>query len=309
MKIHGECLPCLLRQTLQTARICHCPPYQQIQILQAVATVIAEMDPMQSPPANAHFVYRRIADITGCEDPYYHKKRASNRQALQIVPNLRQEIRGTEQELLSAVRFAIAGNIMDYGAFENFDIEAALARSRSEILAVDHFGALSDALNRMPKGSAILYLTDNCGEIVYDTLLVEYLYRRGFVLTIAVKDGPIINDALREDAMEAELDKYGQIITNGGRYPGTELAHCSSQFLEYFKEADLVIAKGQGNFESLSEVDRDIFFLLTIKCAVAAQHMAELAGIAPERLKGGGEMAVYYSGKNNRTGGKNEDTN
>ena len=308
MKIHGECLPCLLRQSLQTARISHCSPSQQIHILQAVATVIAEMDPRQSPPANARPVYRRIAELTGCEDPYYHKKRASNQQALQIVPSLRQEIRGTEQELLSAVRFAIAGNIIDYGAFETFDIEAALTRSRSAILAVDHFGALSDALDRMPQGSTILYLADNCGEIVYDALLIEYLYRRGFVLTIAVKDGPIINDALMEDALEAGLDKYGQIITNGGRYPGTELAHCSPQFLECFTAADLVIAKGQGNFESLSEVDRDIFFLLTIKCAVAAQYMAELAGIAPERLKGKGEMAVYYSGKNNRPGGKNEDT-
>ena len=96
---------------------------------------------MQSPPANAHAVYRKIAELTGCEDPYYHKKRASNQQALQIVPGLRQEIQGTEQELLSAVRFAIAGNIIDYGAFETFDIDAALARSRSAILAVDHFAA------------------------------------------------------------------------------------------------------------------------------------------------------------------------
>lgn len=308
MKIHGECLPCLLRQTLRTARLSHCSPDLQIHILQAVATVIAQIDPMQSPPANARPVYRRIAEITGCEDPYYHTKRTSNHQALQIVPGLRQEILGTEQELLSAVRFAIAGNIIDYGACETFDIDAALTRSRSEILAVDHFGALSEELNQMPKGSSILYLADNCGEIVYDTLLVEYLYRRGFVLTIAVKDGPIINDALTEDALEAGLDKYGQIITNGGRYPGTELAHCSLQFLECFQAADLVIAKGQGNFESLSEVDRDIFFLLTIKCPVAAQHMTELAGLAAKNLKGKGEMAVYYSGNNNRTGGKDEDT-
>ena len=82
--------------------------------------------------------------------------------------------------------------------------------------------------------------------------------------------------------------------------PGTELDKCSPQFLEYFKAADLVIAKGQGNFESLSEVDRDIFFLLTIKCAVAAQHMTELAGVEPEKLPGKGEMAVYYSGQNNK---------
>ncbi len=308
MKIHGECLPCLLRQTLRTVRLTHCSHDQQMDILQAVSRVIAEMDPLQSPPANALSVYSKIAELTGCEDPYYHKKRESNQQALQIVPTLRQEIQGMEQELLSAVRFAIAGNIIDYGAFETFDVDAALTRSRSASLAVDHFDVLSDALDRLTKGSTILYLTDNCGEIVYDALLLEYLERRGFALTIAVKDGPIINDALVEDALEAGLDKYGRIITNGGRYPGTELDNCSPQFLEYFKSADVVIAKGQGNFESLSEVDRDIFFLLTIKCAVAAQHMAELSGVELEKLPGKGEMAVYYSGKNNESGGKNEDT-
>lgn len=299
MKIHEECLPCLLRQTLRTARLCRCAHDLQFRILQEVSLVIAGMDPSQSPPANALSVYRKIAELTGCEDPYYHKKRESNQQALQIVPGLRQEIQGTEQELLSAVRFAIAGNIIDYGAFETFDIEEALARSRSTNLAVDHFAALSEAFDRLTQESTIIYLTDNCGEIVYDTLLVEYLQRRGFNLIIAVKEGPIINDALVEDALEAGLDKYGRIITNGGRYPGTELDNCSPQFLEYFKAADLVIAKGQGNFESLSEVDRDIFFLLTIKCAVAAQHLAELSGVAQEKLPGKGEMAVYYSRKKN----------
>ncbi len=299
MKIHGECFPCLLRQTLRTARLTHCSSEQQIQLLQAVSRIIAEMDVTQSPPANAHAVYRRIAELTGSEDPYYHQKRASNRQALKIVPGLRAEIRGTEQELLSAVRYAIAGNIIDYGAFETFDIDAALARSQSTTLAVDHFGALSDALDRMVTGSTVLYLADNCGEIVYDSLLIEYLQGCGFEIIIAVKEGPIINDALVEDALEAGLDKFGRIITNGGRYPGTELEECSSQFLEYFNTADLVIAKGQGNFESLSEVDRDIFFLLTIKCLVAAQHMTELAGVGSESLQGKGEMAVYYSGKKN----------
>jgi hypothetical protein len=296
MKTHVECLPCLLRQALQVARLTLCSEYQQVHILQAVSSVIAEMDVRKSPPANATLVYSKIAEITGCEDPYYEKKSACNEQALRIVPSLRQEIRGSDHELSSAVRFAIAGNIIDYGASETFDIEAALARSRSAKMAVDHFPQFVNALSRLPKGSTILYLTDNCGEIVYDSLLVEYLHRSGFDITIAVKSGPIINDALVEDALAAGLDKYGRIITNGGRFPGTELEECSSRFLECFYAADLVIAKGQGNFESLSEVDRDVFFLLTIKCVAAAQHMAELSGANADKLVGQGEMAVYYSG-------------
>lgn len=296
MKTHVECLPCLLRQALQVARITDCSKDLQMHIVQEVSLIIAGLDSTKSPPANAYPVYSKIAEITGCEDPYYEKKISSNQQAMNIVPGLRQEIQGTDNEFLSAVRFAIAGNIIDYGAFETFDIEAALERARSVRLAVDHFPQLADAVNRLTKGSKILYLTDNCGEIVYDSLLIGYLYRQGFDITIAVKDGPIINDALVEDARAAGLDNYGRIITNGGRFPGTELAGCSPQFLDCFKAADLVIAKGQGNFESLSEIDRDIFFLLTIKCAVAAQYMAELSGVSTETLKGIGEMAVYYSG-------------
>ncbi len=296
MKTHVECLPCLLRQALQVARITHCSEEQQLHILQAVSTIIAGLDVRKSPPANANPIYRKIAEITCCEDPYYEKKRTSNEQALLIVPGLRQEIRGTDHELSSAVRFAIAGNIIDYGAFETFDVEAALERSRSTSLAVDHYPQLAEAIARLSKDSRILYLTDNCGEIVYDSMLLEYLYQRGFDITIAVKDGPIINDALREDALVAGLDRYGRIISNGGRFPGTELEKCSPQFIDVFNKAELIISKGQGNFESLSEVDRDIFFLLTIKCAVAAQHMAALSGVSVDRLSGNGEMAVYYSG-------------
>jgi damage-control phosphatase, subfamily I len=299
MKIHAECFPCLLRQALQVARICRCSEGQQLHILQAVSSVIAGLDVQKSPPANAQPIYRKIAEITGCEDPYAALKRLSNQQALKNLSALRQEIRGTDDELLSAVCFAIAGNIIDYGASEHFDIAAALERSRTDVLAVDHSNQFSEAVMRLKKGDKVLYLADNCGEIVYDSLLIEYLYQRGFALTVAVKDGPIINDALMEDALFAGLDRYAQIISNGGRFPGTELGECSPQFEEIFRAADLVIAKGQGNFESLSEVDRDVFFLLTIKCPVAADHMAELSGEGKDRLRGSGEMAVYYSAKKN----------
>ncbi len=296
MKTHVECLPCFMRQALRVAHIIKCSEKQQFAILQAVSLVIAGLDVTKSPPANARSIYRKIAEITGCEDPYYDKKRAGNQQAKRIVHSLRQEIQGTDHELLSAVRFAIAGNIIDYGASDSFDVEAVLTESRSACFAVDHFSQFANALQNLAIGSNILYLADNCGEIFFDSLLVEYLHRRGFNITIVVKEGPIINDALLEDALDAGLDKFSRIITNGGRFPGTELAECPSRFVDLFNTANLVISKGQGNFESLSEAERDIFFLLTIKCTVAAQHMAGICGADTDRLRGKGEMAVYYSG-------------
>jgi damage-control phosphatase, subfamily I len=201
-------------------------------------------------------------------------------------------------QLTTALRFIIAGNCIDYGAFTNVDILKALDRSRNSTFVVDHSTQLRDRIASLKQGATVLYLADNSGEIVYDCLLIEYLFRHGFAITIAVKDGPIINDALTEDALAANLDRFGRIISNGSRCPGTVLDQCSAEFRQIFASTDLVIAKGQGNFESLSEVDREIFFLLMLKCRVAARHMAELAEIDPANLPGQGEMAVYCSAMN-----------
>ncbi len=297
MKTAAECFPCFLRQALQVSRVCGCGPELQVQTVKRIAAVVAGLDPALSPPANARAVYRALSELTGCADPYLQEKKKSNEQALAIVPALRREIEDSADELQMAIRFAIAGNIIDYGAFQTFDIDQALEDSRKKVPAIDHSRVLLDRIDNLRRGSQVLYLADNCGEIVYDSLLIEYLFRRGYSLTVAVKDGPIINDALHEDALAAGLDRYARIISNGSRCPGTVLGDCSVELREIFSTADLVIAKGQGNFESLSEVDREIFFLLTVKCPVAARHMAELTGEDQALLPGRGEMAVFHSAK------------
>jgi uncharacterized protein with ATP-grasp and redox domains len=299
MRTDVECLPCFVRQSLQVARIAGCAHPMQLAVVQKVAALAAVLDVALSPPANAGLLYRAIADITGCEDPYRLLKQTSNSQALQILPALRREIRGSASEFTMAVRFAIAGNIIDYGAFASFDILGALEKCRHHPPVVDHTALLKSRVEKLRPADKVLYLADNSGEIVYDLLLLEYFSRYGPKITVAVKDGPIINDALVEDARAAGLDQVARIISNGTRCPGTVLAQCSEEFRQAFAAADLVISKGQGNFESLSEVDREIFFLLTIKCPVAARHLAERAGVEAALLPGQGEMAVYFSAKNN----------
>ena len=293
MKMDVECLPCFVRQALQVARIAECSPELQLRVVQKIATIVASLDIHLSPPANAGYIYQAIAEITGCEDPYRRLKTISNAEAIKVVPMLYREIEASASPVTTILRFAIAGNSIDYGAFAGVDILAALDRCRTSPFAVDHIACLHDRIVSLKKGAVVLYLTDNSGEIVYDSLLIEYLFRRGFAIIIAVKDGPIINDALLEDALAAGLDRFGRIISNGSRCPGTVLDQCSVEFRQIFASADLVISKGQGNFESLSEVDREIFFLLMLKCGVAARHMAELAGVDAANLPGQGEMAVF----------------
>jgi hypothetical protein len=256
------------------------------------------MEMSLTPPENSVAVYAAIARVTGCADPYLALKKASNEQALAILPELIREVAGSEVPLIAALRLAIAGNIIDYGALRSFDVGGALARARAMDLAIDASRELFELACRLPEKSRVLYLADNCGEIVYDSLVIRCLVDLGLEVTVAVKEGPIINDALLADALACGLDRYARIITNGTACPGTPLASCSAEFLQAFRAADLILAKGQGNFETLSEAvaesDAEIFFLLTIKCPVVGAHLARLTGKSVADLPGHGEMVLYY---------------
>lgn len=302
MKTAVECLPCFLRQAARVAEIAGCSQDLRIKVVQAVAGYLATLDLQQSPPANAEAVYRIIAEISGCDDPYLPIKKHSNQQALKVAASLKAEHGQQPIPFSLALRLAIAGNAIDYGAFAQIEIDKVLAACGGAAMAVDHSALLHQRLDRLKIGDRVLYLADNCGEIVYDRFLVRHLCALGLQVIVAVKDGPIINDALSADAREAGLDRYARLISNGSRCPGTVLSRCSPEFLELFASAELVLAKGQGNFESLAECGREVFFLLLLKCPVAAAHMAGLLGRGASDLPGRGEMVVYCSAMSNFRG-------
>ena len=130
MKTHEDCLPCYLRQALRVARICSDDADEHQRVVAAVHDLLADLDLQETPPANAIRIYAAIAEVTGCPDPYREVKRRSNEQAMQVLPVLRKEVQRAESPLAAAVRFAIAGNIIDYGACAEIDAEAAFARCR-----------------------------------------------------------------------------------------------------------------------------------------------------------------------------------
>ncbi|WP_163339120.1 DUF89 domain-containing protein [Desulfopila sp. IMCC35008] len=296
MKTSVDCLVCFVRQGLRVARMYGCSETVQREVVQELGRLLPQLDMEATPPANSMPVYQTINRIIGCKDPYFDVKRMENRRALGRIETLRKEVRESTEPLRVACGYAIAGNIIDYGAFSQGMIEEALSSPDEFQYSLDHYQQLEAAINELVEGDSVFYLADNCGEIIYDSLLVELLAQKGLQVTVAVREDAIINDALLEDAQVAGLDRAASLIRSGVVCPGSPLDQCSEEFKEHFFSADLVISKGQGNFETLSEVNRDIFFLLTVKCNVVGKHLAEIAGVKENVVAGKGEMVVYYSG-------------
>ena len=275
MKSALDCIPCLVRQALETARFVSPNEDIHLKVMRRVLRLTADMDMSDSPPAVARQIHSHLRDITGVDDPYLQAKQRFNRMALDMLPELYQRLKTAADPFALAVRLAIAGNVIDMGVYG--DLTPEQARDSISVCLQEPFcgdiAALKQAIDR---AGSILYLTDNAGEIAFDRLLVEQLPRER--VTLAVKGGPVINDAVLADAREVGLPDLVTVIDNGARVPGTILPACSPAFRRTFEQADLIIAKGQGNFESLSDVQAPIFFLFKVKCRVIADHVGLATG-------------------------------
>jgi uncharacterized protein with ATP-grasp and redox domains len=288
-----DCVPCFARQALDAARAASADPLLHERILRDVLGMIAAGDLNQPPPAFAQRMHRRLRELTGVPDPYRAEKDHSNHLALELLPDLSARISTAADPFKPAVRFAAAGNIIDLAAktgISECDIKSAIESAVTEPFV----GDLSSFHAATAAASSILYLTDNAGEIVFDRLLIEQL-PAGRV-TVVVRGAPVINDATKADAEAAGLDQIAEIIDNGSDAPGTVLEDCSTEFRKRFESADVIIAKGQGNYETLSNTHRSIFFLLKIKCPVVALR----TGIAV------GTQALIHIGPEGGTGQSGE---
>ena len=276
MKTYLECIPCFVRQTLEVARMTTDDTSVHERALREVLHHAAEMDMSASPPAMGRAIHRIVRRITGVADPYMEQKKRFNAFALGLYPEFSLRIEESADPLSAAVHLAAAGNIVDLGVKSGLDqqqIYEALEHALTDTLDPSELEAFRDGVQ---KATDILYLGDNTGEIVFDRMLIERLPREK--ITFAVRGKPIINDALMQDAIDTGIANLVPVIDNGSDVPGTILAECSPEFTERFRRADMIIAKGQGNYETLSDVDAPITFILKIKCPVIAQDASRELG-------------------------------
>jgi len=272
MKTYLDCYPCLLRQALDAARLAGADERQQKAVLERVLDVLKQVGPLSTPPEIGDRVHRIVRQEVGDEDPYRAVKEASTRQSLALYPRLKALLAEADDPLEVGVRLSIAGNIIDLGPTREYELWNTVERVLAQPFAIDDRGALRAAIAR---AGQVLYLADNAGETVFDRLLIEVL---DLPVVYAVKGGPVLNDATRKDALAAGVNQAAEVISTGSDAPGTILSRCSAGFRQLYEEAELVIAKGQANYETLSTEGAKVFFLLQTKCPVIARDVGAPVG-------------------------------
>jgi len=278
-----DCLPCFMRMVVKEARLA-CPdnPGLQRELALEWGATLGKLDLTQPPPAIAAILGKLIKSRTGCGDLYCDDKKEANKWVQSLIPELRtrleRERRTAEGDPLAlALELAIIGNYIDRGVEIEFDFEGEI-RNVSGTISADVLHLLKAKATR---GATVLLLGDNTGEIVLDMLLVGELKRRGCVVTHVVRSKPVLNDATMEDAVAVGMADLCEVIESGVDTPGTILEHCTPEFLERMRAADLIISKGQGNFESLQGRWEGIFCAFKVKCKrVAAETGLELGSSA-----------------------------
>lgn len=275
VKTELECLPCFHGQIARTLNHAGINGSRGREITRKAEAAIESASLDEIPARTTTIIHRILRQETGA-DPYKKIKDAYNRIALEKLPALRERAAGTADRLEGSVRVAIAGNVIDFGIYEKIDLDRAIDESFLLPLSAAEYRSFSVAINSAHR---ILYLCDNAGEIVFDRVLIETLRDRGKDVTVAVKGAPVINDATLADADAAGLAESAVVIDNGNDGIGTLLEACSPRFMDVYRAADLVISKGQANFETLAgSGDARIFYLFMVKCPVVAKALGRENG-------------------------------
>ncbi len=280
MKTTYDCIPCIVSHIVHVAKMVTMDDDLRREIIKKTLAEVVDADFSITPPEQARLFHKIIRKVTGVNDPYREVKDCSTKFALELLPFFRDVIATKSDRFDAIVRLVIGGNIIDYGADKDFQLDSA----KQKILDVFDMPLDMDAVRQlehaMNSAKTILYIADNCGEAVFDRLLIEP-YREKIIL--GVRGEPILNDITMREVAESGLEGLPvRIVDTGDMTPGVSINHSSREFMDEMFNADLVVAKGQGNFETLSDYDRPIFFLLRSKCKVISA------------LLGGGELGSLH---------------
>ncbi|HHU40553.1 MAG TPA: DUF89 family protein [Propionibacterium sp.] len=269
MQLFLDCYPCLLRQVLQAARIASTDEATQARIMDEAMLTLTQHHTFTTAPALAQTMHEIVQRHSGLTDPYQQIKARDMRAALRLEPFLTAFVDAGPDRLSRSLKLAATGNVMDSALYSNLDIESCVAAELDKPFARFDLEAFEAELVGV---RTVLIVGDNAGEAVFDKVLARELAKTHEVI-FAVRGRPIINDVTADDAHLVGIDAHARILSTGCAAPGAILDACSDEFRSVFARADLVISKGQGNFEALSDAPRTLFFLLKAKCSKVAQEL------------------------------------
>ncbi|MCE5215652.1 ARMT1-like domain-containing protein [bacterium] len=276
MKARNACIPCMLSQAYNTAVQCTDDRELQRRILDETMRRYTGVDLTLTPGEHSQVAFELCRELSGVHDPYHRLKTESNEAALELYPALKERLAHSADPLRDALLLAVAGNIIDLAIASRFDLVEDIVKQIDRGFDVEELEAFRAALGR---ARSVLYLADNCGEIVFDRLLVEVIGPERVALM--VKAGPIVNDAMLEDAEQVGLTDLCRVVDTGSNYFGFPWGIVSEQARQEFAAADLVISKGHANFETVSELGPEgdkVWYLLKVKCDEVASELQAQCG-------------------------------
>ncbi|MBR6683865.1 MAG: DUF89 family protein [Firmicutes bacterium] len=282
MKMHDECIPCLVSQVIKTAHLTGAQDRETLY--KQVFAYMATLDFNKTNPEVAGDTYAMLKKHIGNDDPYKEVRDYFNNLILQLLPKIRARIEIAADPFKAALQYASAANIIDFSPAHSGELVTTetvtelLDQATTLPFVIDHTKQLQTDLK---KAKTLLYLGDNCGEICLDKLLIENIKHQNPDLNIyfGVRGAPVVNDSTEEDAYKVGMNELATIVSNGDISQGSVIEHTSPEFQEIYHKADLVIAKGQANYETLSDrLDQNIYFMLITKCKVIANDIG-----VPER--------------------------
>ena len=273
VRLNPTCIACQMRQHLNGYPE-DLPLEEKVAYMKEVLRVIAETpNHCAAPSISRTLQHYRTEKFHNLPD-FAPIKKYYNDLMLARIDDFRATVRKSPDPTRTAFKLALAGNYIDFGAMKTVDdkrLDDLIANCEEISFSEDNYQRF---LSELAKAKKLVYLTDNCGEVVVDRVLIEHLKERfpALEITVLVRGEEIANDATMVDARQVGLDKVTRVLGNGSDIAGTELSELSEEALSLIREADVILSKGQGNFETLQYCGLNIYYLFLSKCEYFAKH-------------------------------------
>ena len=267
MRTYPECYGCVLQQFTSEMNLINLDLNTQTRMVKEALLILGEAQDSATAPDLSGQLHSMLRDNIGDIDAYAESKRNSHQIAMGYQGDLRRLIEKGPDKFEQGIKISATGNIVDVVYAREYHLWDEVESSINQDLLGGGLLAFQQKVTEVPY---LLFLADNVGETVFDKVFIETL---DIPVIYAVKGGPILNDATLEDARDAGIDQIAEIVETGSRSPGTILDQCTDDFRKLFDEAPLVLAKGQGNYETLDDHGDKIFFLLRLKCPLISREI------------------------------------